>query len=202
MRPRGCAPQVSHWGRVEIEEAYEVAHGGAVVTGAFSRWNLTADAAYAAENHRSASPAITALVAALPAAAQHVRLRDELGAVLNLEVTRRDAALAAAAFKPRFPLLGGWRARFVLSYALPLAACVAVGRERGVRRALLTFAPPLTQARAGACPAARGCSFLRLRAALRTHQARAARSRELSFSKLGLARGQVCRQMDTGRHKI
>jgi hypothetical protein len=107
--------QVSHWGRVYVEERYKVRNVGTEVTPPFARWNLTLS--------RGRDTALWALPMLLPKSAKYAYLKDDLG-LMQLATASKDSALSAKLL-PRYPLLGGWSTEMVLGYSLPLPSTVA-----------------------------------------------------------------------------
>jgi Ribophorin I len=68
--------QVSHWGRVYIEERYTLRNVGTAVVPPFSRWDFTAEAMSARVPE---SPHVRLLPLSLPKAAQYIYTKDDLG---------------------------------------------------------------------------------------------------------------------------
>lgn len=90
---------------------------GPAVRGGFSRLDL--------ERQKGGAPNLAALQAALPLGATEVDLRDDLGKITSLRISRSRNDALVALLKPRFPLVRGWRAKLVLSYRLPRASLLA-----------------------------------------------------------------------------
>ncbi|KAJ0402084.1 hypothetical protein ATCC90586_000269 [Pythium insidiosum] len=105
--------EVSMWGRVSVEEVYDLLHTGAKLKGGFSRFDYTAKGARGASFHE--------LRASLPREAVNVYYRDQIGNVstsrLRVTDTRQELEL-----KPRFPLFGGWKTQWYLGYSVPTHA--------------------------------------------------------------------------------
>ncbi|GAA0173696.1 glycosyltransferase [Lithospermum erythrorhizon] len=103
--------EVSHWGNVQVTEHYNLIHGGAQITGEFSRLDFQA-------RYRGAS-AFRRLIAALPLRAHSIYYRDEIGNISTSDL-RRDSKKMLMNIEPRYPMFGGWRTSFTIGYGLPL----------------------------------------------------------------------------------
>ena len=133
--------QVSHWGRVYIEERYVLRNGGTAVTDTFNRWNLTSDFM---TGGFATSPHIRMIPFSLPRSAQYIYTKDDLGATANMALDEApDARTQRMTVIPRYPLLGGWRAELLLGYSVPLPAAVM---RRGTRHTAVFLVPPLLDA--------------------------------------------------------
>lgn len=64
--------EVSHWGSIAIEELYELKHAGAKLKGGFSRFDYQMKKAVQ-------SPSFRSLTATLPATANNIYYRDQIG---------------------------------------------------------------------------------------------------------------------------
>lgn len=127
--------EVSHWGNVYVTEHYTLRHDGAKHRGTFNRLD------YETQQQRGANPVVRSIFVRLPPRIRSVYYRDSLGNISTSRVyflpDRTDMEL-----EPRYPILGGWGASFVLGYSLPLEDVVF--RAAGGRRALnMTFGTPL-----------------------------------------------------------
>ena len=71
-----AAPQVSHWGRVYVEERYRLRNAGTRVRHPFSRWQLV-EASMGGRTRES--PHVMSIPLTLPGAAQYVYTKDDLG---------------------------------------------------------------------------------------------------------------------------
>lgn len=129
--------QVSHWGRIYVTERYHVKHGGADVKGQFSRWNVTE--AELTQRGSYPTPHIYTLAAYLHPLAQQVAFKDDLGNIMTSSESSQ-AGLLRVGFSPRYPLLGGWKTRFVLGYVLPLEAVVSTN-ARGQKEVVYGQSP-------------------------------------------------------------
>lgn len=103
--------EVSHWGNIAVEERIEIVHDGAKLKGSFSRFD------YQREQNSGIS-SIKAFKTILPAAARDVYYRDDIGNIStsNMYVKHDSVELT---LRPRFPLFGGWKTRYVIGYNLP-----------------------------------------------------------------------------------
>ncbi|GAB9474833.1 Dolichyl-diphosphooligosaccharide-protein glycosyltransferase subunit [Globisporangium polare] len=113
--------EVSMWGRVSVEEVYDLLHTGAKLKGGFSRYD------YTAQNERGAS--FHDMHATLPKDAVNVYYRDQIGNVstsrLRMTSTRQELA-----FQSRFPLFGGWKTQWYLGYSVPTHSVLARDGEK------------------------------------------------------------------------
>jgi oligosaccharyltransferase complex subunit alpha (ribophorin I) len=126
--------EVSHWGNVRVEEVYELEHAGAAVTGEWSR------AAHDADPRGAWPSTLVGLRAILPAGARWTYFKDEIGNVSTSNVRVKPASVEAL-LRPRYPLIGGWRARCVFGHSLPLATVAERGAKAGRVKLVVPFAP-------------------------------------------------------------
>lgn len=105
--------EISHWGNVQVTENYNLIHGGAEITGEFSRLD------YQARPHVRGPAALRNLVARLPPRAHSIYYRDEIGNISTSNVWS-DSAKTLLDIEPRYPMFGGWRTSFTIGYGLPL----------------------------------------------------------------------------------
>lgn len=103
--------EVSHWGNIAVEEKIEIVHTGAKLKGSFSRFDYQREP-------NSGVNSIKAFKTILPAAAKDVYYRDDIGNIStsNMWVKHDSVELT---LRPRFPLFGGWKTRYVLGYNVP-----------------------------------------------------------------------------------
>jgi len=103
--------EVSHWGNIAIEEHIDILHTGAKLKGSFSRFDYQRE-------HNSGINSIKAFKTILPASAKDVYYRDDIGNIStsNMYVKHDSVELT---LRPRFPLFGGWKTRYVIGYNLP-----------------------------------------------------------------------------------
>lgn len=102
--------EVSMWGRVSVEEVFDLLHTGAKLKGGFSRYE------YTAQNERGAS--FYDLQTYLPKDAVNVYYRDQIGNVSTSRL-RETSTRQELAFQPRFPIFGGWKTQWYLGYSVP-----------------------------------------------------------------------------------
>lgn len=105
--------EISHWGSVQINEHYNLIHGGARNKGGFSRIEYQGR-----PNIRGAS-SFRRLVARLPPRAHSVYYRDEIGNISTSSLWG-DSRQTELEIEPRFPMFGGWKTSFTIGYGLPL----------------------------------------------------------------------------------
>lgn len=103
--------EVSHWGNVAVEERLEIVHTGAKLKGSFSRFDYQREP-------NSGINSIKAFKTILPASARDVYYRDDIGNIStsNMWVKHDSVELT---LRPRFPLFGGWKTRYVVGYNVP-----------------------------------------------------------------------------------
>ncbi|XP_075852052.1 dolichyl-diphosphooligosaccharide--protein glycosyltransferase subunit 1 [Microcebus murinus] len=105
------AIEVSHWGNVAVEESVWLRHSGAALKGPFSRYDYQ-------RQPDSGAASVRAFKTILPAAAQDVYYRDEIGNVSTSHLHVLDDSVEME-IRPRFPLFGGWKTHYVIGYNLP-----------------------------------------------------------------------------------
>lgn len=104
--------EISHWaGVISVEEEIDVRHDGAVLRGAFSRYDFQREA-------NSGLSAVKNFKTKLPASAADVYYRDEIGNISTSNL-RQTSSHVVLDLRPRFPLFGGWKTHYVLGYSLP-----------------------------------------------------------------------------------
>ena len=91
--------EVSHWGNIAVEEHVNLKHMGAVLKGSFSRYDYD-------RWTDSGSSSIRSFKTILPASAQDVYYRDEIGSIYTRHLLILDDSVEMEV-KPRFPLFGG-----------------------------------------------------------------------------------------------
>eukprot|EP00850_Spirogloea_muscicola_P016550 SM000135S26994 [mRNA] locus=s135:147380:150215:+ [translate_table: standard] len=126
--------EVSHWGNVYVQEDYSFVHAGARHKGVFSRFE------YQSRPHMSGVSSLRGLRARLPPSAHSIYYRDEIGNI-STSLVRYHVENTELELSPRYPLLGGWRAKFTIGYSVPLEEFVsrALGGQRVLRA---TFSTP------------------------------------------------------------
>lgn len=103
--------EVSHWGNIAVEEAVLVYHSGAELKGAFSRYDFQ-------RMPQSGQAAVRSYKTLLPASAQDVYYRDEIGNISTSHLREEEDAVEME-LRPRFPLFGGWQTKYTLGYNVP-----------------------------------------------------------------------------------
>ncbi|XP_072477911.1 dolichyl-diphosphooligosaccharide--protein glycosyltransferase subunit 1-like [Notamacropus eugenii] len=103
--------EVSHWGNIAVEETVDLKHTGAILKGPFSRYDYQRQA-------DSGISSIRSFKTILPAAAQDVYYRDEIGNVSTSHLLILDDSVEME-IRPRFPLFGGWKTHYIIGYNLP-----------------------------------------------------------------------------------
>ncbi|XP_067611750.1 dolichyl-diphosphooligosaccharide--protein glycosyltransferase subunit 1 isoform X2 [Pseudorca crassidens] len=103
--------EVSHWGNIAVEENVDLKHTGAVLKGPFSRYDYQ-------RQPDSGVSSIRSFKTILPAAAQDVYYRDEIGNVSTSHLLILDDSVEME-IRPRFPLFGGWKTHYIVGYNLP-----------------------------------------------------------------------------------
>ncbi|XP_052501104.1 dolichyl-diphosphooligosaccharide--protein glycosyltransferase subunit 1-like [Budorcas taxicolor] len=103
--------EVSHWGNIAVEENVNLKHTGAVLKGSFSRYDYD-------RWIDSGISSIRSFKTILPASAQDVYYRDEIGSIYTRHLLILDDSVEME-MKPRFPLFGGWKTHYIIGYNLP-----------------------------------------------------------------------------------
>ncbi|XP_040094858.1 dolichyl-diphosphooligosaccharide--protein glycosyltransferase subunit 1-like [Oryx dammah] len=103
--------EVSHWGNIAVEENVNLKHTGAVLKGSFSRYDYD-------RWIDSGISSIRSFKTILPASAQDVYYRDEIGSIYTRHLLVLDDSVEME-MKPRFPLFGGWKTHYIIGYNLP-----------------------------------------------------------------------------------
>lgn len=104
--------EVSHWGYISIEETLDVRHDGARLRGSFSRFDYQRE-------HNSGVSSVQQFKTSLPAAAQGVYYRDEIGNISTSRMRELPDEVELE-LRPRFPLFGGWRTHYTIGYTVPV----------------------------------------------------------------------------------
>ncbi|XP_077846752.1 dolichyl-diphosphooligosaccharide--protein glycosyltransferase subunit 1 isoform X2 [Macaca mulatta] len=119
--------EVSHWGNIAVEENVDLKHTGAVLKGPFSRYDyqrqpdsgISSIRSFKVWNVQLGHKGISTLLQTiLPAAAQDVYYRDEIGNVSTSHLLILDDSVEME-IRPRFPLFGGWKTHYIVGYNLP-----------------------------------------------------------------------------------
>lgn len=102
--------EVSHWGNIAIEETYDVVHSGALLKGAFSRYDY--------QRNQDGISSVKSFKTILPASAKDVYYRDEIGNISTSHLRETDEGVELE-LRPRFPLFGGWKTHYYIGYNVP-----------------------------------------------------------------------------------
>ncbi|KAM8930812.1 dolichyl-diphosphooligosaccharide--protein glycosyltransferase subunit 1 [Pelodytes ibericus] len=103
--------EVSHWGNIAVEETIDLKHTGAYLKGPFSRYDYQ-------RQPDSGISSVKSFKTILPAAAQDVYYRDEIGNISTSHLLILDDSVEME-IRPRFPLFGGWKTHYLIGYNLP-----------------------------------------------------------------------------------
>ncbi|XP_063282311.1 dolichyl-diphosphooligosaccharide--protein glycosyltransferase subunit 1 [Pelobates fuscus] len=103
--------EVSHWGNIAVEETVDLKHTGADLKGPFSRYDYQ-------RQPDSGISSVKSFKTILPAAAQDVYYRDEIGNISTSHLLVLDDSVEME-IRPRFPLFGGWKTHYLIGYNLP-----------------------------------------------------------------------------------
>lgn len=108
--------KVSHLGPIHVEETTELINAGAQFIGSFSRYDFK----YGNEFN---APYITTFEMILPSYATDIYYKDDIGIIYTYNVHHYDD-FNVMKLKLRFPLLGGWKTKYTVSYVVPNNECV------------------------------------------------------------------------------
>ncbi|XP_026076891.1 dolichyl-diphosphooligosaccharide--protein glycosyltransferase subunit 1-like [Carassius auratus] len=103
--------EVSHWGNIAVEETIDLRHTGAHLKGPFSRYDYQ-------RQSDSGISSVKSFKTILPASAQDVYYRDEIGNISTSHLQVLDDSVEVE-IRPRFPLFGGWKTHYIIGYNLP-----------------------------------------------------------------------------------
>uniref|UniRef100_A0AAQ5Z7J8 Dolichyl-diphosphooligosaccharide--protein glycosyltransferase subunit 1 n=1 Tax=Amphiprion ocellaris TaxID=80972 RepID=A0AAQ5Z7J8_AMPOC len=103
--------EVSHWGNIAVEETIDLRHTGAILKGPFSRYDYQ-------RQSDSGISSVKSFKTILPASAQDVYYRDEIGNISTSHLQVLDDSVEVEV-RPRFPLFGGWKTHYIIGYNLP-----------------------------------------------------------------------------------
>ncbi|XP_040890698.1 dolichyl-diphosphooligosaccharide--protein glycosyltransferase subunit 1 [Toxotes jaculatrix] len=103
--------EVSHWGNIAVEETIDLRHTGAILKGPFSRYDYQ-------RQSDSGISSVKSFKTILPASAQDVYYRDEIGNISTSHLQVLDDSVEVE-IRPRFPLFGGWKTHYIIGYNLP-----------------------------------------------------------------------------------
>eukprot|EP01135_Chromosphaera_perkinsii_P005997 Nk52_evm11s377 gene=Nk52_evmTU11s377 len=111
--------EVSHWGKINVYDTVWIKHTGAELDGEFCRFE------YMQSGNGASDSSIISFTTLIPKYADHIFYRDEIGNV-STSAVRQTLRNKAIDIKLRFPLFGGWKTNFVLSYQLPTHEFISV----------------------------------------------------------------------------
>ena len=117
--------EVSHWGKIAIEEIYELKHAGAKLKGGFSRY----DHSVASRNSENGADFNT-LSGKLPRRAKNIYYRDQIGNISSSAMVFKKDHIAFDV-STRFPMFGGWQTQFYIGYSLPAEVALSINEESG-----------------------------------------------------------------------
>ncbi|XP_078104023.1 dolichyl-diphosphooligosaccharide--protein glycosyltransferase subunit 1 [Sander vitreus] len=103
--------EVSHWGNIAVEETIDLRHTGAALKGPFSRYDYQ-------RQSDSGISSVKSFKTILPASAQDVYYRDEIGNISTSHLQILEDSVEVEV-RPRFPLFGGWKTHYMIGYNLP-----------------------------------------------------------------------------------
>lgn len=103
--------EVSHWGNIAIEETISMEHKGALLKNSFSRYDYQRES-------QSGMSSVKSFKTILPASATDAYYRDEIGNISTSHM-RVLADSVEIDLRPRFPLFGGWKTKYILGYNVP-----------------------------------------------------------------------------------
>nr|XP_043631605.1 dolichyl-diphosphooligosaccharide--protein glycosyltransferase subunit 1B [Erigeron canadensis] len=129
--------EISHWGNLQVTEHYTLVHNGARHKGGFSRVE------YQSRPTISGVSSFKHLVAKLPPRVHSVYYRDNIGNISTSHL-RTSYSKSELEIEPRYPLLGGWKATFVIGYGLPLQD-VLFESDDGKRYLNFSFGCPIAE---------------------------------------------------------
>ncbi|KAK9061264.1 hypothetical protein SSX86_018444 [Deinandra increscens subsp. villosa] len=129
--------EISHWGNLQITEHYTVVHNGAKHKGGFSRVD------YQSRPTFSGASSFKHLLVKLPPRVHSVYYRDNIGNISTSHL-RTSYSKSELEIEPRYPLLGGWKATFIIGYGLPLED-VLFESDDGKRYLNFTFGCPIAE---------------------------------------------------------
>mmetsp|Transcript_1847 Transcript_1847/g.3300 ORF Transcript_1847/g.3300 Transcript_1847/m.3300 type:complete len:618 (-) Transcript_1847:1253-3106(-) len=106
----GKSVTISHWGNINVVEHYVIRNVGARLKGEFSQVNHVSE-----ENQNVMNGAVFRL----PPSATNVYYRDAIGNITTSSLKRATFRYRVLEAAFRFPLYGGWKNDFWISYDLP-----------------------------------------------------------------------------------
>lgn len=124
--------EISHWGAaVSVKEEIELVNRGAALKGEFNRVPFV----HLKYSGKEKSPfpighTLMSVNGIVPRDAFNIHYRDVIGNVSSSHA-RREAGHTLVEITPRFPMLGGWKTEFELSYDVPAAKRILQSTESG-----------------------------------------------------------------------
>lgn len=104
-------------------------HGGAEMAGSFNRITFTWSDYRQRGMSTPPNPILTGmdeLSVVLPKTARNLHYRDDIGNISSSNARRDDRGYVLAQIRPRYPLLGGWKADWSFSYDVPTRSALKV----------------------------------------------------------------------------
>ncbi|KAI3793451.1 hypothetical protein L1987_36070 [Smallanthus sonchifolius] len=129
--------EISHWGNLQVTEHYTLVHNGARHKGGFSRVE------YQSRPTISGVASFKHLLVKLPPRVHSVYYRDNIGNISTSHL-RTGYSKSELEIEPRYPLLGGWKATFIIGYGLPLED-VLFESDDGKRYLNFSFGCPIAE---------------------------------------------------------
>ncbi|KAI7735983.1 hypothetical protein M8C21_022395 [Ambrosia artemisiifolia] len=129
--------EISHWGNLQVTEHYTLVHNGARHKGGFSRVEYQSRPTY------SGVASFKHLLVKLPPRVHSVYYRDNIGNISTSHL-RTGYSKSELEIEPRYPLLGGWKATFVIGYGLPLQDVLFESND-GKRYLNFSFGCPIAE---------------------------------------------------------
>ena len=110
---------VSHWGMISVTDSFDLRNNAQKLSGEFSRVPFSI-----ADQLRGNAPftidgSLTSLKAVLPRYTRNVAYFDVIGNISTSRAARVGKSHVGVDIQPRFPVLGGWKTEYSLSYDLP-----------------------------------------------------------------------------------
>ena len=113
--------QVSPWSSIlSVEDEYTVENMGTKLKEPFSRIDYQKAVYLTQTQQKTMLPAINQLAYVFPGHVRGLYYRDEVGIISTSQIHHHlDKTIFG--IRPRYPLMGGWRASFLIGYRLPLS---------------------------------------------------------------------------------
>ena len=115
--------EVSHWGAaISVKEEVELVNRGASLKGEFNRVPfIHLKYSGAGKSPFPIGHTLMSVDAIVPQDAFNIHYRDVIGNI-STSHAKREAGHTVVEIQPRFPMLGGWKTEFELSYDIPATA--------------------------------------------------------------------------------